>query len=823
MKDVELVLDASYEVKYEKYTAFQTSMFQDVYRNASEMVREIIEKNLENKNDQDDRFRKGEQICNVIAFLGKRGSGKSSALASYCKFLDRFHGLLVNYKDTSKESMDAEVKELLDKGKDNNISFTVLDTMDATLLDNEEKIVEIVLARMMETVENRERDLKSMGSSRKSEDERRALITEIGKIYRNLSSRRKEEEESASVLQLKELSYSWNVRDAFKDLVNKFNQYMCGEDNRRQADSNYIVIPIDDIDMNVTKCREMLEMIRKYLMVPRVIILLTLNFEQLNLICRHHHYSELFSKYGYKGYESLNQKDKDQIQELTREYMDKVIPIGRKIYMPNLYQMASFQNKRVLVKGNYLDGIGELKLEPQKYICAALRYYTGVVCLEEDQNKYLYPISIRRLCNYMKEFYQLKRIVDVGEDIAKNFGHNIDWLYYDVAYRFLDQYVEEPDLRELKDYLDETPEKQERHLAKYLDSEFLKRGKDRENKGEYEIICQILQEKAIVYGNQLKLLYIARRCEIVRNNALFAWHMFLSIKMTRDFFENHSGKAAVRHWGNLDNWAWTRDGSQWLIMKRNEGVSEVIIDSALSEDPKDRKKELEKDLLVYSVMRLFFVPEKEEPIYGNKTELPGIRLELAANTEWQFCMGAWLFCLWNYDDLLDEIEEEFWKQCSNQGVEKAEIQNALRQNMCIWREKWGQKKISPYSSSLFMEQVINEFYGSRKRAVMNFKEEVKAFLDCVERGLKKLDQQTGESGIVNKCEDRKSELCFGKCQSVFLDCPIVRFLKEDVGEKNGQQAYDAGAVALFYETMGNLTGRLDPSQIKDGGPKQSDI
>jgi len=44
MKKVELVLNASYEVKYGDCTYFQNSMFQNVYRNASVMVEEIIKK-----------------------------------------------------------------------------------------------------------------------------------------------------------------------------------------------------------------------------------------------------------------------------------------------------------------------------------------------------------------------------------------------------------------------------------------------------------------------------------------------------------------------------------------------------------------------------------------------------------------------------------------------------------------------------------------------------------------------------------------------------------------------------------------------------------
>ena len=48
---------------------------------------------------------------------------------------------------------------------------------------------------------------------------------------------------------------------------------------------HYLVIPIDDLDMNIKNGYEQLEQIRKYLMIPKVIVLISANYDQLEKIC----------------------------------------------------------------------------------------------------------------------------------------------------------------------------------------------------------------------------------------------------------------------------------------------------------------------------------------------------------------------------------------------------------------------------------------------------------------------------------------------------------------------------------------------------------
>ena len=88
---------------------------------------------------------KDEQICNVVAILGERGGGKSSVLASYCKALEELNHYNPRANGGNSD-LDEEQSALFQMRKNKEIFFGVLDSIDATMLENDEKIISIILA-----------------------------------------------------------------------------------------------------------------------------------------------------------------------------------------------------------------------------------------------------------------------------------------------------------------------------------------------------------------------------------------------------------------------------------------------------------------------------------------------------------------------------------------------------------------------------------------------------------------------------------------------------------------------------------------------------
>ena len=126
-------------IHYEKASEITKSIYRDVYRGAFEAVEQI---RVDNQNREGKGYRnlKGRnvEIANVISFVGRRGTGKSSSMMS-------FQGMLQNYSErqTDKENFDSL------KGA----SFFVLDCIDASTLEESESVFTIVLANILSMIE----------------------------------------------------------------------------------------------------------------------------------------------------------------------------------------------------------------------------------------------------------------------------------------------------------------------------------------------------------------------------------------------------------------------------------------------------------------------------------------------------------------------------------------------------------------------------------------------------------------------------------------------------------------------------------------------
>lgn len=816
MEEIKLTLEATYEIRYEEWKDFKKSMFCDEYRKASGIIEEIINNNEKltkekNKNNYDEKT--NEQVCNVIAFLGGRGSGKSSVLASYCMFLREFCECYSGSYDEAK--LDGETISLLEKGKKEKISFKVLKTIDATMLEKKETIVGIILARMLETIEGveKQRGLNGIGNHGEMTDLGRSIKTDIGKIYEYMHYLAKsDEEEEIPVLKLKAMSNSWNLRSAFKKLVTDCNRYLLSNNNRYDngpTGKNYIVIPIDDIDMNVEKCREMLEMIRMYLMVPGVILLLTFNYEQLNIVCRNYYIDKLYRKKD----PTLNlEVQARHIKELTREYMEKVIPTGRKIYMPHLHQLdGGNMGKQLFIGGIHPDGLKpELSLKTEAYISAMLRFYTGVVCLPDRRNEYICPYSIRQLNNFVKEFLALKKL-DINEDKKQNeneadisewFNKNLDWFYQDVTNRFLQQYVETTERENLRDYLNNV-----HNEANVVLLEMLLNAKATENTKWRSILRQIdrerLQRGYLCQGDYLLMLHIAKKAHIMSENALLCWHLFLSIKSARIYFNSIFGSTRKDEigflcndsWGVWDDYCWYKEPEDKtaisvVVNELTLPIEVARVDNCKGRITKKKKQEIEDAIKEYLMTRIFLSPygtgrqnkNQENVLEGN------FILGLNKGSGWRFNIGNLLTFVWEYKEYLTLFAKEIEEGIYASSVK--EVKEALIQEMDEWKENYNTVELVPFSSTLFMDRILERFYDGQKKEIKQVEMQIKDVLTIMEEELEKIEtfkekEKEDKSKVMSWADilenekKQKDYATISSCKKAFMNCPIVKVLRSE--------------------------------------------
>lgn len=325
-KEIVLELKEQNKIRYEEFKDFDNSHFNNVYKQAVQITHKILKENeaFYEKNITGNDERNMRQIYNMISFVGDRGSGKTSSMLSFAEFLRDYPRCHENAGDF--------------KLGNNNKLFTVLDYIEASILEKNEDVFEVILAQMLSKFE--ELDQGELFKGNEYEIKKRNLYEKFNKMYQSINIMRfKEkymEKESDTPLQkLKKLSVTYNLKKEFSSLVNSYIEIIRFNDYREEKFSStdcFIVIPIDDIDVNIENCYEILEQIHRYLLIPNIIILLTYS-EQLIIDDCEMHYVRAFKDLQSEkpeGYFS------ERAETLVRDYFEKMLPNDRKIAMPYL-------------------------------------------------------------------------------------------------------------------------------------------------------------------------------------------------------------------------------------------------------------------------------------------------------------------------------------------------------------------------------------------------------------------------------------------------------------------------------------------------------
>lgn len=358
--------------------------FGKVYQNAVENVKDILECNDKKENhDLPDYNETDNELNNIVAFLGDRGVGKTSAMKTVAAHIDKY-------------------------GIQNRKHFNVLDAIDPSILEDNDSIIDVVIAKMFQVFK------KELDNPRKSVDShlKKRLLERFSEVYKNMrilntdkKARFKASGNTENVITtLSKLSASTDMKTSFRKLVNCYLKFV-GNDDR---DSKYLLILIDDLDMKLKSSAEICEQIRKYLMVNNVVIFISANLEQLN---------KLVQKSYIDSFKLLIDKDvmhSRNTNEMASKYLEKLIPINRRIFLPTLDEIdINFGelNSSIDIEIKELSNQqrdGNLKLE--ECVLNLILNRTGLHFIK-NRDKTIHPIvprNLRDLNNFISMLYALK-------------------------------------------------------------------------------------------------------------------------------------------------------------------------------------------------------------------------------------------------------------------------------------------------------------------------------------------------------------------------------------------------------------------------------
>lgn len=365
------------------------SLFFEEYRKAAHMLDEIVRYD-KTKADMQNDSQDMEYENNIIAICGERGEGKSSVMMTFVKAAVQY---AIDRK--SSERVFAETSHISGK------YFAEPVIIDPSLFDDRHSILDVVLAKLYSQVDTRIRDSAFSGTLNNDYKELIGCFQTVYKYVSLINNQRKSLDDQTDyegdIGRLARLGDSTNLKRELIKLIRQYLKFM--SNGKKGEDESELIIAIDDLDLCSDKVYRMAEEIRKYLIIPNVVIVMALKVEQMEDCIREkyiHDYRGSFEKYNF------NNRITDEINIMTEKHVNKLIPKARRIYLPKVMDMYQLTIA-------YVDDWGEEKKEiwstdEQDDIVEVMRKLiyqkTGIILLPKEAGKdILFSNNLRETVN----------------------------------------------------------------------------------------------------------------------------------------------------------------------------------------------------------------------------------------------------------------------------------------------------------------------------------------------------------------------------------------------------------------------------------------
>ena len=343
---IEIKSGAEYQVFVDDPTNLcdESKFFYPVYRKSAELVEEIVSDFLENEGD----FFETDYHNNIIMYCAERGSGKSSAMYTFANALEQ---------SQKNSDVSEALKKLFDKSM-NDYSFSVLSLVDPTIISEQDMFMRIILSKMYSKLRDKWNENLKCRSSLSSENiqddkiHRANIVKRFMKCYRYLDviyQRGGKFDCDDDLEDLTDLGDSGQFRCEFRKLVKDFLSEMTSRCPKRNS---IMVIPIDDADLNSKMAFNIVEDIRKYCIIPNVIILMAVDIEQMHYVLEQHFAIDFKALLDASKTNNIEIKTVDMLEchRMAMRYADKVLPAIHQIHLPTVDDFIRNSSSTLTVK-----------------------------------------------------------------------------------------------------------------------------------------------------------------------------------------------------------------------------------------------------------------------------------------------------------------------------------------------------------------------------------------------------------------------------------------------------------------------------------------
>lgn len=339
----------------------------------------VIDSHLRRRSEKDkDGF--WDRSNNIVAFIGERGTGKTSCMMSVVKILCE--------GDIPKDKYESLAAR----------KCKHLDMIDPTYLDSDER--SIVGAVVAQLYHNYIQAKEKIGYSQFCEghfSQERELLEQFDSVQKNIRCllEGKPLKDEDDLEQLSDLAATVNLRNNIKSLLDIYMKIV-------HPDGNILIIPIDDIDLQSAGATAMVEQIRKYLNHPDVLVLMALKLEQLQNLEQQKFLTE------YKELIDRNGMGIDSTEVMADHYLVKLIPHNQRILMPDATAYLS-QHLNVIYEDGTKEAFDTIQEAVPMLIFRKTRFLFYNI---NNEPSFIVPTNLRHLLQLLKMLVSMQDYYD---------------------------------------------------------------------------------------------------------------------------------------------------------------------------------------------------------------------------------------------------------------------------------------------------------------------------------------------------------------------------------------------------------------------------
>lgn len=281
-------------------------------------------------------------MSNIIAIVGGRGTGKTTVLQEMRTIFMGFENARV--KKEWMKRMGMPHQEELGEFAKQPFKISAMEVIDASALEEKDDLLEIILWYICDDI--RKKLDSNMGEDRyeikgNRRQEFLETLDEVYKMHQNVKGKSDGNIRGESVLTaLENMPNSIKTRNAMHKLLDLYCEIMFSG----KEQNIYLVIAIDDLDLNIKKSYQILEEIRRYLLDWRIIILLAVDNKQMGEVCITH----LYNEFGVKRKSSVDNDLAKHIHNLSNSYLLKAMTTQNRVYLSE----ENLRSARIIEKYN---------------------------------------------------------------------------------------------------------------------------------------------------------------------------------------------------------------------------------------------------------------------------------------------------------------------------------------------------------------------------------------------------------------------------------------------------------------------------------------